>query len=43
MADCDNCKVDNRQVGANYTLGDGLSLCVDCWIELKDDCEPVEE
>lgn len=33
MGNCDNCAQVNKETSAQYTLGDGLKLCVDCWQE----------
>lgn len=41
-AECDNCAVEGRGAKPAVVLGDGLKLCVDCWQELKDDCELIE-
>lgn len=40
--ECDNCWAEHKRSRAAVTLADSLKLCVDCWMELKDDCEPVE-
>lgn len=39
---CDECAQIGVETVSAYTLGDGLNLCVDCWQEVKDDCEKAE-
>jgi hypothetical protein len=40
---CDNCSAEGKDSETTVTLGDGLRLCADCWNEVKDDCEPINE
>jgi hypothetical protein len=37
---CENC--EKPIVGAIYRTVDDYTLCVDCWVELKDDMEIAE-
>lgn len=43
MENCDNCKAIEQEKPATLRLGDGTWLCAECWEEVKDDCELIEE